>query len=149
MKKVPVLIKIETLRSQLMSAEADDGRETEALSSTGIGYLLRTRQGYRLDIGASDSYTVIDTASRCVSVSINAEVSSALVFRENETCTGTYSTPDQLLQVMTYTYSVRDDLHDTGGSLTLDYEVMLAGSVCERCRTTYTPCAVDAPAPVS
>ena len=36
--------------------------------------------------------------------------------------------------VMTYTYSVRDDLHDTGGSLTLDYEVMLAGSVCERCR---------------
>ena len=50
---------------------------------------------------------------------------------------------------MTYTYSVRDDLHDTGGSLTLDYEVMLAGSVCERCRTTYTPCAVDAPAPVS
>ncbi|HPE94873.1 MAG TPA: DUF1934 family protein [Bacillota bacterium] len=145
MKKIPVLIKIETQRAQQAPTTISDAPETETVSTTELGTIRRTRAGYRLDIGAEDMFTVIDTSKGSVSMNVDGVLSSSLVFKDKSTCTGTYSSEDALLQVMTYTYRINDTLHEAGGSLMLDYEVMLGGSICERCITTFTPVAIDAP----
>lgn len=143
MKKTPVLIRIETCRSRL-SEKADDAPDTENLSSTEFGTIRRTRNGYRIDIDSDDGNTVIDTFGTSVSMNVDGNLSSSLVFSDKETTTGTYCTPDALLQVMTHTYKVDNTLSEHGGSLLLDYEIMLGGSVCERCVTTFTPLALGA-----
>lgn len=125
MKETAVLIAIHSLQYLETGKEAMTQHGEGTLRREGDTWLLTYREGESSGLG--DTRTTLKVAPDRAVLIRAGELTTRMVFRPGETDSSLYETPYGQIPMTLRTLSLKSDLGEAGGHVTIHYQIQLGG----------------------
>ena len=129
MSNTKVTVTIHSLQTLDTGKEVLTQQARGDLRREGETWLLTYREGESSGLG--DTRTTLEIAPRRAVLTRTGELSSRMVFQPGETHTSLYQTPYGRIPMTLRTLSLRSDLGERGGRVTIRYTMEIGGAAGE------------------